>query len=51
MNLIQKSNKMKAKLHNEALNLYSPLNMIRVIKSMRMRGQGMWYTWADEECM
>jgi len=30
------------KLHNEELNdLYFSLNIIRVIKSMRMRGEGM----------
>jgi len=34
------------RLHNEELNdLYSSLNIVRVIKSRRMNGQGMWFVW------
>jgi len=33
-------------LHNEELNdLYSSPNIVRVIKSRRMRWAGMWYIW------
>jgi hypothetical protein len=34
------------RLHNERLrNLYTSPNVIKVIKSRRMRGWGMWHTW------
>jgi hypothetical protein len=39
------------KLHNEELNyLYSP-NIIRVIKSRRMRWAGVQHVWGEERCI
>ena len=38
------------KLHNEELNdLYSSPNIVRVIKSRRMRWEGMWHVWRKGE--
>jgi len=38
------------KLHNEELrDLYSLLNIVRVVKSRRMRGRGMWRAWGRGE--
>jgi hypothetical protein len=38
------------KLHNEELNdLYCSLNIVRVIKSRRMRWAGMWHVWGRGE--
>jgi hypothetical protein len=39
------------KLHNEELNdLYSLPNIVRVVKSRRMRWAGMWRVWWREGC-
>jgi hypothetical protein len=38
------------KLRNEELNdLYSLTNIVRVVKSKRMDGQGMWHVWGRIE--
>jgi hypothetical protein len=38
------------KLHSDELhNLYSSPNIVRVIKSRRMRGRDMWYAWERGE--
>ena len=38
------------KLHNEELkDLYSSPNIVRVIKSRRMRWAGMWHVWRKGE--
>jgi hypothetical protein len=38
------------KLHNEGLNdLYSLPNIVRVVKSGRMRWAGMWHVWVRRE--
>jgi hypothetical protein len=39
------------KLHDEELNdLYSLPNNVRVVKSRRMRWEGMWRVWGGERC-
>ena len=40
------------RLHNEELNdLYSSPNIVRVMKSRRMRGLGMWHVWVRRGCV
>jgi TPP-dependent pyruvate/acetoin dehydrogenase alpha subunit len=40
------------KLHKEQLyELYSALNVIRVIKSRRMRWAGMQHVWGEDRCI
>ena len=40
------------RLHNEELNdLYSSPNIVRVIKSRRKDGLGMWRVWARRVCV
>jgi len=39
------------KLHNEELrDFYSLPNIVRVVKSRRMRWRGMWCVWGRERC-
>ena len=39
------------KLHNEEIrDLYSLPNIVRVIKSRRMRWTGHWHEWGGERC-
>jgi hypothetical protein len=40
------------KLHNDELhNLYSSPNIVRVIKSRRVRWGDMWHAWGGERCL
>jgi hypothetical protein len=40
------------KLHNEEFhNLYGSPNILRMIKSRRMRWEGMKHAWGGDECM
>jgi hypothetical protein len=38
----------RRKLHDELHNLYSSPNIVRVIKSRRMRWVDMWHAWESE---